>query len=176
MNTRVSLMLTVSAAIAAAASGCTTSPLVARGQDPASDQWVTPTSYGMQPKFHEAAADHVHGSRTTHYQVPMQGAWISHNEAVCPPVGDCPHCQGAPPVGQACPYCQSDSEGHGHFGHLRHLGKGLMEDYPQHHHTYAYKRPQHLQYPPPQVPGGMVVYPYYTLKGPSDFFRDDPRR
>ena len=30
---------------------------------------------------------------------------------------------------------------------------------------------KHGVYPPPQVPGGAVMYPYYTLKGPSDFFR-----
>jgi hypothetical protein len=168
MHTRVSLTLAVSAALALAASGCTTSPTIARGQNPASDPWVTPTSYGTQPHLHEAVADQIHGNTISHYNVPTQGMWISASEAACPPSHDCPHCKGSPPAGQACPVCQSQEEGHHH--HL--FTQGLMEDYPEHHFTYAYKRPKNLQYPPPQVPGGIVVYPYYTLKGPSDFFRE----
>lgn len=43
--------------------------------------------------------------------------------------------------------------------------------YPRHNYTYGYQRPRHLVYPQPQAAGGAVVYPYYTHKGPSDFFR-----
>lgn len=43
--------------------------------------------------------------------------------------------------------------------------------YPKHTYTYGYQRPQHLVYPQPNATGGAVVYPYYTHKGPSDFFR-----
>ncbi|MCH7687628.1 MAG: hypothetical protein IH899_13260 [Planctomycetes bacterium] len=42
--------------------------------------------------------------------------------------------------------------------------------YPTHHHWYRYKPPRNLVYPPANQPGGVVVYPYYTLKGPDDFF------
>ena len=42
--------------------------------------------------------------------------------------------------------------------------------YPTHHHWYRYKPPKNLVYPPANQPGGVVVYPYYTLKGPDDFF------
>lgn len=41
---------------------------------------------------------------------------------------------------------------------------------PKHHHTYSYKQPQNLSYPAQNQPAGVVVYPYYTCKGPSDFF------
>ena len=41
---------------------------------------------------------------------------------------------------------------------------------PTHHHTYDYRQPKDLLYPPQNQPAAAVVYPYYTLKGPSDFF------
>lgn len=42
--------------------------------------------------------------------------------------------------------------------------------YPRHHHTYDYKAPQNLSYPPATQQAPVVQYPYYTVKGPSDFF------
>lgn len=83
-------------------------------------------------------------------------------------VGPCPN--GCPPppgwVNGAydfwpggCPYCGADF--------VRHA--------PTHYHTYSYKRPNDLVYPSPNSVGGAVVYSYYTLRGPSDFFRDDDR-
>ncbi len=39
-----------------------------------------------------------------------------------------------------------------------------------HHHTYAVRTPSNLSYPPQGAPGGVIVPPYYTHKGPSDFF------
>jgi hypothetical protein len=65
--------------------------------------------------------------------------------------GGCPHCQygmACPPAG--CPEC----------GHTC----------PQHHNTYEYHWPKNLVYPSPVVPAGMVQWPYYTLRGPTDFF------
>ncbi len=38
------------------------------------------------------------------------------------------------------------------------------------YHTYSYHEPKGLVYPAPNQPGGVVTYPYYTHKGPSDFF------
>ncbi len=38
------------------------------------------------------------------------------------------------------------------------------------YHTYTYQEPRGLSYPAPNQPGGAVTYPYYTHKGPSDFF------
>ena len=44
------------------------------------------------------------------------------------------------------------------------------------HHSYRVEQPKNLSYPAQNAVGGAVVYPYYTHKGPSDFFRDDPSR
>ena len=41
--------------------------------------------------------------------------------------------------------------------------------HPQHYQTYQSDWPQNMVYPQ-QVPSGMVQYPYYTLRGPTDFF------
>jgi hypothetical protein len=49
--------------------------------------------------------------------------------------------------------------------------------YPTHHHWHTYHEPGRgihggggLLYPPENAPGAVVVYPYYTVKGPDDFF------
>ncbi len=42
--------------------------------------------------------------------------------------------------------------------------------FPKHHHTFDYRQPKNLVYPPQNQPAAVVVYPYYTCKGPSDFF------
>ena len=41
---------------------------------------------------------------------------------------------------------------------------------PSHHHTWDYRPPQDLKYPPQNQPPAVVQYPYYTLRGPTDFF------
>jgi hypothetical protein len=66
-------------------------------------------------------------------------------------MGGCPYCQhgaACPPNG--CPHC----------------GTGC----PKHHMTYQYKWPQNLVYPPQVMPAGVIQWPYYTLRGPTDFF------
>ncbi len=65
----------------------------------------------------------------------------------------CPHCQ----YGNACP-----PDG------CKRCGKGC--GYPHSHHTYRHVWPQNLSYPTGPVPAGMVQYPYYTHRGPTDFF------
>jgi len=42
--------------------------------------------------------------------------------------------------------------------------------YPTHHHTYAYRPPKNLVYPPQNQLAAVVQYPFYTVKGPTDFF------
>ncbi|MDA0284433.1 MAG: hypothetical protein O3B13_07435 [Planctomycetota bacterium] len=60
------------------------------------------------------------------------------------------------PHGSSCPVCpQSHS-----FDVWR----------PTHHHTWEYNAPQGLTYPNPTQPPAAVQYPYYTVKGPTDFF------
>lgn len=67
----------------------------------------------------------------------------------------CPACNGGmscPPDG--CQYC----------------GYGCQKGCPKHYHTYQYNWPRNLVYPSNVLPAGMVQYPYYTLRGPTDFF------
>lgn len=37
-------------------------------------------------------------------------------------------------------------------------------------YLYRYRAPQNLRYPAANQPAGVVAYPYYTVKGPDDFF------
>jgi len=41
---------------------------------------------------------------------------------------------------------------------------------PQVYQTYQYNWPRNVVAPPAEVPNAMVQYPYYTLRGPTDFF------
>ena len=79
-------------------------------------------------------------------------------------------------------YCPSDETLHGYDGICPHgvrggcpscgPGCGRCPDWtPTHHKTYSYSVPRDLSYPEQNAVGGAVVYPYYTHKGPSDFFR-----
>lgn len=68
--------------------------------------------------------------------------------------GGCPQCQ----YGQACPQGGCPSCGHG-------------QGCPQHLHSYKYNWPKNMVYPSNnQLPAGLVQYPYYTFRGPTDFF------
>ena len=39
-----------------------------------------------------------------------------------------------------------------------------------HYHTFDYRVPRNLRYPPANQPPAVVQYPYYTLRSPTDFF------
>lgn len=63
---------------------------------------------------------------------------------------------------------------HGHGGGLDcpACPQGRQADWwrPTHHHTWDYQAPQGLLYPPDNQQPAVQQYPYYTVKGPSDFF------
>jgi len=40
-----------------------------------------------------------------------------------------------------------------------------------HYHTFEYRAPEGMTYPPANQPPAVVQYPYYTLRGPTDFFQ-----
>ncbi len=40
----------------------------------------------------------------------------------------------------------------------------------QHRHWFTYDQPTDLRYPAANAPAPVVQYPYYTVKGPSDYF------
>lgn len=60
-------------------------------------------------------------------------------------------------------YCYDGMYDHGHGGY----GYGM---YPQHRTSYSLKGTKNLAYPPANQPPAVVTYPYYTVKGPTDFF------
>lgn len=69
-------------------------------------------------------------------------------------------------MGEGCPYCNyGDACPPSGCPHCKCHGKG-----PKHYTTYEYKWPDNLVYPQYGAPAGMVQYPYYTLRGPTDFF------
>ena len=53
-------------------------------------------------------------------------------------------------------------------------GCGYHDGKPQHYQTYRHHWPKNMVYPQQGVPSGMIQYPYYTLRGPTDFFMDKP--
>ncbi len=48
---------------------------------------------------------------------------------------------------------------------------GPQQQHGRHYHTFEYKAPEGLRYPPANQPPAVVQYPYYTLRGPTDFFQ-----
>ena len=71
--------------------------------------------------------------------------------------GGCPACE----YGQNC-----EQGGCQHCG----CNSGCNNACPRHYQTYRYNWPQNMVSPPTDAPNAMVQYPYYTLRGPTDFF------
>ncbi len=74
--------------------------------------------------------------------------------------------------GPACAQCGSQCDQTDKNGSClcKHCGPGPTW-YPTHMHWFTYEEPRDLVYPPTNVPPAVVQYPYYTLKGPNDFFQ-----
>jgi hypothetical protein len=149
--------------------GCSSMAPVTRGQSPAgADPQVQTASHHhgghagdtqhTSVNLHEAIYDHHHATEISYYPAPGGGYGPGCPPGACPPYG-CPNGN--------CPIGYHDSYVMGPCGPA--CG-------PQHHMTYSYSRPSDLRYPDQSTTGGAIVYPYYTLKGPSCFFRDDDRR
>ena len=91
---------------------------------------------------------------------PQYGQQYGQGYGNCPP-GNCPPGYGDPNCPHGCP------GGMGMFGH-------------QDVNNYSYRGPNMPVYPAgtgpnlsgPGTPGAVVQYPYYTTKGPDDFFHD----
>lgn len=158
------LLLTVAQA------GCSTVSPVTLGQSPAgSDPRVQTASHHQAPaphsqytavNPHEAIHDQFNATEISYYPAPGGGGGYGPGcpPGACPPNG-CP--DGSCPIGYHNSYV---------------MGPTGPACGPQHHMSYSYSRPNDLRYPDQSTTGGAVVYPYYTLKGPSCFFRDDDRR
>ncbi|MDX1967561.1 MAG: hypothetical protein SFV23_10345 [Planctomycetaceae bacterium] len=102
------------------------------------------------PQFH----DNNFGYEGGYYSGPEGYYSTRHNKAYTTGhSGDgCPACQ----YGNACP-----SSGCKRCG---------CKSHPKHYTTYEHKWPENLVYPQYGAPAGMVQYPYYTFRGPTDFF------
>ncbi|MCA9059836.1 MAG: hypothetical protein KDA85_15115 [Planctomycetaceae bacterium] len=92
----------------------------------------------------------------------MQTAWEGggHGGHNCPM---CQHGMGhgvmAPGAGYCDPQCQA--------------GPGCnLPFHPVHRNFYTYSTPSNLMYPPENSQPAQVQYPYYTLRGPTDFFME----
>ena len=68
------------------------------------------------------------------------------------------------PSAAPCPNCQSAHPGHAQ-GHCN------LPFVPVHRNFHTYSVPDGLMYPPENLPPAMYQYPYYTLRGPTDFFQ-----
>ncbi len=92
---------------------------------------------------------------------------------------DCDHC----PTGHCFWHCSPTGKCHHCLHYIFTLG-GKQSNYSRilsrsrqrnptqldFENLYRYKAPKDLVYPPANQPAGVVVYPYYTCKGPDDFF------
>ncbi|SFH62434.1 hypothetical protein [Planctomicrobium piriforme] len=162
----------LAAMLAGACSGCQSLNQTAtvRGQSPNQAQTygaevAGPTGHYHTPVRSAASgiqdAYHEHHNTTTYYP-GSGGVTGAGGHAACPPQGNCPP-QGynnCPPGGyNSCP-----PQGQCPPGGCR---SGLCRD----GFSYGYEVPNDLVYPQENAVGGAVVYPYYTHRGPSDFFR-----
>lgn len=126
-------------------------------------------TYGMHPK---PTYFNPHLERTAtwwgHYTTPGRSPYgeTPYAKAGYGPAGYCPPGYGPPGYGpygycphgvpcQDCPQCWAAKDWR-----------------PTHHNYFSYSEPTGLVYPPANQPPAVVQYPYYTVKGPDDFFLD----
>ncbi|HQX52945.1 MAG TPA: hypothetical protein PLR25_23695 [Planctomycetaceae bacterium] len=88
---------------------------------------------------------------------------------------DCPMCQsgmghGQPQMGHGQPqYCPPGGPCQQQGGHCQGAGCNLP-CHPVHRNFHTYEAPSNLMYPPENAQPAQVQYPYYTFRGPTDFF------
>ena len=107
-------------------------------------------------KPYAGASDHNFGYDGGFYAGP-EGYSTDRNLPYTANGSGCPQCNN----GQNCPQSGCQSCGR---------GCGYRNGMPQHYQTHQFDWPQNMVYPQQGVPSGMVQYPYYTLRGPTDFF------
>ena len=136
------LTLLLSGAIGLLAVGCASATPTVRGQNP-------DAGYGAW------------GGPTQHDHGQCQNGMCNSGPSVYGQAGNCPPgaaCQGQ---GGMCNHgmCQG--------------GAGCnVPFHPVHRNFHTYDAPQGLMYPPENAAPAQVQYPYYTLRGPTDFFME----
>jgi hypothetical protein len=137
-----SVVLFVCCSLVMASIGCSQNMGTVRGQAPGQHQ---PNPYQMA----------ANGGGDMRIAGPQPGVQYYDGPAYDPnqfSSADCPTC----PQGNGCPVCPQT--------------RGFDAWRPTHHHTWEYNAPKGLTYPDQNQPPATVQYPYYTIKGPSDFF------
>jgi len=82
----------------------------------------------------------------------------------------CPMCQSGMGHGQS-QSCPPNYRGHGGHHGADCQGAGCnLPFHPVHRNFHTYQAPQNLMYPPENAAPAQVQYPYYTFRGPTDFF------
>jgi len=148
--------------------GCASNGTIVRSQSPESS---------AEPGIKQVSLEYMHArlSHEQETQLHVQSMVPKYNNCpTCPPsqygmASNCPTC---PPgqggyygqYGEACPDCQQDDCNCNCDGMLC-----RMPWHPTHHHMFSYEQPKNLSYPTSQM-GSLTRYPYYTFKGPDDFF------
>ena len=97
------------------------------------------------------------------YYAGPEGYYTSHDRAYT--AGD-----GCQDNGSGCPYCQGGRTCPN--GRCHACGGCFKNGFPYNYQTYKVDYPQNMVYPQQGVPSGVIQYPYYTLRGPTDFFMD----
>lgn len=73
-----------------------------------------------------------------------------------------------------CPTCDSGFSGGAYPSGACQPGAGRgncnLPFHPVHRNSYTYSVPDGLMYPPAEAPAATYQYPYYTFRGPTDFF------
>lgn len=142
--------------------GCASSGPVVRSQSPeaAGNAGVEQVSF-----------DYMHAKLHHDYQTSVNF------QNMVPAPNNCPTC---PPsqygMASSCPTCPPGSGGS--YGYNGDCDNGCQADgmlcrcpwHPTHHHMFSYEEPKNLTYPTSQM-GSLIRYPYYTFKGPDDFFQ-----
>lgn len=130
--------------------GCAENPGIVRGQSP-----------GGMPASHWSAA----ASAQSIHPAACHGHTGFAPHLGCPNCGKQPYggLRPMPPIEMRRPLQHVLSHGNNHSG----AGRG---HHPTHYHWFSYEQPRDLVYPPANQPSAVIQYPYYTLKGPDDFF------
>jgi len=124
--------------------GCSATPGTIRGQSPDRQMAVRPASRGLVIPASFSRA----GSLAC---CPNDGC----GDAAC--VYPSPRC-GPACVSRGCCCCGA--------------GGINLPFHPVHRNYYSYSPPKGLSWPDQNQPTAVVQYPYYTIKGPTDFFYD----
>ena len=158
-----------------ACTGCSAQQSIIRGQNPSGGTGA------IQQAFAEFGATDSNRIQPINYAAPVTATGWNHGHGAygppshCPPAGHgyCPPGHGHCPPGHCPPgHCM-----HGVLGHLCticHPLLGHLHGWPWHRTTHSYSDryndPHEFVYPPAHQPPAVVQYPYYTLRGPTDFF------